>query len=102
MSAMSSSTNSSSSKRAGLVLSGPLQDVVCRVEIVLGTGRLTGRECLALGRGAVIGLSQPAGSDLQVRVNGVPIAAGEVVASDDRTSIRVTEILPAAGTDHAK
>jgi flagellar motor switch protein FliN/FliY len=41
----------------------------------------------------VIRLSQPAGSDLQIFVNGIAIARGEVVIVDDTTSIRLTEIL---------
>jgi flagellar motor switch/type III secretory pathway protein FliN len=43
---------------------------------------------------SVIPLKQSAGEDLQVVINGVTIASGEVVIVDDSTSIRVTEILP--------
>jgi flagellar motor switch/type III secretory pathway protein FliN len=52
------------------------------------------RDCLALTAGSVIRLLQTAGSDLQVHVNGIPIAQAEVVIMDDTTSVRVTEILP--------
>jgi flagellar motor switch protein FliN/FliY len=71
-----------------------LQDVVCQVDVVLGTGTVSVRDCLALTEGSVIRLLQAAGSDLQVRVNGIPIAQGEVVIMDDTTSVRLTEILP--------
>jgi len=96
---MSSSKNSSSSSD-GILPEGAerLQDVRCRVEVVLGTGAVSVRSCLALAPGSVVRLAQPAGADLQVLVNGVPIATGEVVVVDDATSIRVTDILPPSGT----
>jgi flagellar motor switch protein FliN len=90
---MSSSPNSSSSKDAKSD-SDRLQDVQCRVEVVLGTGTVSVRDCLTLRRQSVLRLNQSAGADLQVRVNGVPIALGEVVIVDDSTSIRLTEITP--------
>jgi flagellar motor switch protein FliN len=92
---MSSSPNSSSSKDAeGKNDGSRLQDVMCRVDVVLGTGTVSVRECLGLRRQHVLRLNQSAGADLQVRVNGVPIALGEVVIVDDSTSIRLTEITP--------
>ena len=91
-----SSSKSSSSSKDDVTAPYPdrLQDVACSVEIVLGTGTVSVRECLALQRDTVIRLSQTAGADLQVLVNGIAIANGEVVIVDDSTSIRVTEILP--------
>jgi flagellar motor switch protein FliN/FliY len=51
-------------------------------------------------RHTVIRLEQSAGADMQVVVNGVPIANGEVVIIDDSTAVRVTEIVapPSAET----
>lgn len=89
---MSSSQSSSSSSDPASLYPG-LHDVIFQVEVVLGTGHMTVRECLQLQRLSVIRLKQSAGEDLQVVVNGVPIASGEVVIVDDSTSIRVTEIL---------
>jgi len=71
-----------------------LSDVTCEVAIVLGTGRMSVRECLYLTPKTVITLEQTAGSDLHVRVNGVQIAHGEVAIVDDSTNIRVTSIVP--------
>lgn len=75
----------------------PLYDVVCRVEIVLGTCTLKVRDCLNMERRSVIRLIQSAGDDLQVLVNGVPIAHGETVIVDDNTAVRITDILPPPG-----
>jgi len=71
-----------------------LSDVTCEVAVVLGTGRMSVRECLYLKPRTVIPLEQPAGSDLHVRINGVLIAHGEVAIVDDSTNIRLTSILP--------
>jgi flagellar motor switch protein FliN/FliY len=71
----------------------PLSDVACEVDVMLGTATITVRDCLHLQRYSILRLEQSAGSDMQVRVNGVPVAAGEVVIVDDSTAIRVTEIV---------
>ena len=71
-----------------------LSDVTCEVAVVLGTGRMSVRECLYLKPRTVIPLEQPAGSDLHVRINGVLIAHGEVAIVDDSTNVRLTAILP--------
>ena len=92
---MSSSPNSSSSSEApaqdGLA---PLFDVVCSIDVVLGTASMSVRECLNMRRGSVIRLNQSAGGDMQIVVNGISIAAGEVVIVDNSTAVRVTDILP--------
>jgi flagellar motor switch protein FliN len=69
-----------------------LLDVVCGLTVILGTGAVTVRRCLGLQRHSVLRLEQSAGEDLQVKVNGVTIARGEVVIVEDSTAIRVTEI----------
>jgi flagellar motor switch protein FliN/FliY len=95
---MSSSPNSSFSSERSPEFR-PFHDVVCDIDIVLGTGSISVRECLQLTRHAVIRLTQSAGADLQVLVNGVAIAQGEVVIVEDTTSIRLTEITQPAGTE---
>jgi flagellar motor switch protein FliN/FliY len=72
----------------------PLNDVVCHVDVLLGTATVSVRECLRWTRNSVIRLRQDAGTDMQVAINGVPVAVGEVVIIDDSTAVRVTEILP--------
>ncbi len=88
----SSPTLSSSSEHAAPHVLDGMLDVVCRVDVVLGTGSITVRECLKMQRQSVLRLAQSAGSDLEVRVHGVAGASGEVVIIDDSTAIRVTEV----------
>ena len=92
---MSSSQNSSSSSDApaadGL---SPLFDVMCSVDVVLGTASMSVRDCLNMRRHSIIRLNQSAGDEMQVVVNGVAIASGEVVIIDNSTAVRVTDILP--------
>jgi flagellar motor switch protein FliN/FliY len=71
-----------------------LMDVVCKVNIRLGTRRITVRECLALRQHSIIRLTQPIGDDLHVCVEDVLLAKGEVVMVDDSTSIRLTDTSP--------
>ena len=92
---MSSSPSSLSSSDApaaeGLIA---LYDVVCSVDVVLGTASMSVRECLNLKRHSLIRLNQSAGGDMQVVVNGVAIANGEVVIIDNSTALRLTDVLP--------
>lgn len=71
-----------------------LEDVVCRVDVLLGSGAITVRECLRLRPQMVMPLEQAVGADMQVLVNGVLVALGEAVIVEDSTAIRVTEIVP--------
>jgi flagellar motor switch protein FliN len=90
---MSSSSNSLSSNAASSAALLPLSDVVCQIDVLLGTATVSVRECLHWKRNSVIRLRQSAGADMQVTINGVPVATGEVVIVDDSTAVRVTEIL---------
>ena len=70
-----------------------LLDVVCPISVMLGTGTITIRQCLALDRNSLVELGQSAGEDLQFVVNGVLLARGEVVIVDDGAGLRITEIV---------
>jgi flagellar motor switch protein FliN len=97
---MSSSQNSLSSSdaitAAGLA---PLNDVICNIDVVLGSAVMSVRDCLRLRKNSVIRLAQSAGGDMQVLVNGIGLAAGEVVIIDDSTAVRLTDILPAPSSE---
>lgn len=92
---MSSSQNSSSSsdRPTGPSLV-PLHDVVCTVDVILGSALMSVRDCLRLQRDAIVHLSQSAGDDMQVAINGITVARGEVMIVEDSTAIRITDILP--------
>ena len=90
---MSSSPISSSSSEPEHPLSG-LLDIVCSVDVVLGTGTISVRDCLKMQPRTVVRLIQASGSDLSVRVQGVVAVKGEVVIVDDSTALRVTEVVP--------
>ena len=64
-----------------------------RITLSLGTGTISVRDCLKLARGSVVPLTEAAGADLQVSVQGVPTARAEVVVDDDTTSVRITDVL---------
>jgi flagellar motor switch protein FliN/FliY len=76
-------------------------DVRCAVDVILGTGSIKVRDCLRLERQSVVKLDQSAGSDLEVRVQGVAVATGEVVILEDNTAVRISHMTPPAGVDAA-
>jgi flagellar motor switch protein FliN/FliY len=60
------------------------------------------RECLGLRREAIIRLTRTAGADMQVVVNGVVVAYGEVVIVDESTAIRITELVAPPSNEAAE
>ncbi len=99
---MSSSPTSSSSSDVEVDVDvaaafADMLDVPVMVSIVLGTGKMTVRQCLTIERNSIIRLEQSAGIDLHVDANGVTLARGEVVIVEDSTAIRITEIEPPRG-----
>jgi flagellar motor switch protein FliN/FliY len=94
MSQTSSSPNSSSSSELAPEALVPLHDVICAIDVILGSATMSVRQCLQLRPETIVRLAESAGGDMQVVVNGIAIARGEVVIVDDSTAVRITDILP--------
>jgi flagellar motor switch protein FliN len=99
----SSPTSLSSSEPAAEAAAQPplysaLGDVTCIVDVYLGTGRITVRDCLKLQHYSVIRLEQSSGTDLDVRVQGVTVAVGEAVVIEESMAVRLTAIASPSGT----
>jgi flagellar motor switch protein FliN/FliY len=72
-----------------------LKDVPLRVTVELGRTRMSVRDVLALRVGSIIELDRLSGAPVDVLVNGVLIARGEVVVIDERFGVRITEVVTA-------
>lgn len=70
-----------------------LKDVPLRVTVELGRTRLLVRDVLALRNGSVVELDRQAGAAVDVLVNGILIARGEVVVVDERFGVRISEVI---------
>ncbi len=70
-----------------------LADVTLAVTAQLGSTTMTMGGLLDLQPGGVIELDREAGSPIDLLVNGTLIARGEVVVSDGRYAVRVTEVV---------
>jgi len=73
-----------------------LHDIVLNLTVELGRTRMTVRDVLALGPGAVVELDKLAGEPVDISVNGTFVAKGEVVVVDEKFGVRVTEIIAPA------
>jgi flagellar motor switch protein FliN/FliY len=69
-----------------------LLDVTCPVDVVVGTATITVRECLKLRPHCVVRLGQPSGAELNICVQGIVVAVGEVVIEDETTAVRIVQI----------
>jgi flagellar motor switch protein FliN len=70
-----------------------LLDVPLSVTVELGRVKMSVRNLLSLGAGAVIELSKIAGEPLDILVNGRPVARGEAVMINEKFGVRLTEIV---------
>jgi flagellar motor switch protein FliN/FliY len=69
-----------------------LADVDVSVAAVLGAARMTVREILGMRPGTLIHLDSLAGQSVELRVNNVPVAGGEVIVVDDQYAVRLNTI----------
>ncbi len=70
-----------------------LRDVALEVSVELGRTDMTLAEVLALHIGSVVELDRPAGSPVDVRVNGTLLARGEVVVIEGEYAVRISEVI---------
>jgi flagellar motor switch/type III secretory pathway protein FliN len=69
-----------------------LLDLVCPVQILIGTGVITVRQTLALRRHSILKLDPSVGEDLRLVARGVTVARGEGLIVEDSTVVRITDI----------
>lgn len=70
-------------------------DVGVSVALEVGRTRITVRELLQLTQGSILELDRLAGEPLDVLVNGVRVARGEVVVVNEKFGIRLIEVVSA-------
>jgi flagellar motor switch protein FliN/FliY len=70
-------------------------DVAVTLALEVGRARMSVRELLQLAPGSIVELDRMAGEPLDVLVNGVRIARGEVVVVNDKFGIRLTDVVSA-------
>ena len=73
-----------------------LTDVGLELTVEVGRTRMTLGQALALGPGSVITLDRLADQPVDLLVNGMQVARGEVVVIDDVFGLRVTQIVASA------
>jgi flagellar motor switch protein FliN/FliY len=73
-----------------------LLDVSVCVTAELGRATMSIGDILKFGLGSVVGLNRSVAEPVDLLVQGVPFARGEVVVIDDRFAIRIKEIVDPA------
>ena len=72
---------------------GALLDVRIEIVAVLGTAELKISQILQLGRGAVVELERLVGEPVELRAERQLVARGEVVVTDDKLAVQITEVV---------
>lgn len=70
-----------------------MYDVKVKIEVVLGTTKMTLEEILKLNPGSVVELNKLAGEPVDIVANGKLIARAEVVVIEDNFGIKIIEIV---------
>jgi flagellar motor switch protein FliN len=71
-------------------------DVSVTLALEVGRARMSVRDLLQLAPGAIVELDRLANEPLDVLVNGVRVARGEVVVVNEKFGIRLTEVVSAS------
>ena len=71
-------------------------DIPVTLSVEIGHTEISIRKLLSLGQGSVVELDRLAGEPLDIKVNGMLIAHGEVVVINDKFGIRLTDIISTA------
>ena len=72
---------------------GALMDVSIEIVAVLGTAELKISQILQLGRGAVVELERLVGEPVELRAERQLVALGEVVVTEDKLAVQITEVV---------
>jgi flagellar motor switch protein FliN/FliY len=67
--------------------------VSLQVSVELGRGKLKIRDLMALRHQSIVELKRAAGSNLDIRVNGLLLGKGEPVIHESRVGIQIHEIV---------
>ena len=70
-----------------------LMDVNVDIVAVLGVAELKISQILQLGRGAVVELDRYVGEPVELRAAGKMVAKGEVVVTDEKLAIQITNVI---------
>lgn len=70
-----------------------LNDVNVSIDVQLGTTKLTVREILELVKGSIIELDKVAGDPVDVYVNGLRFASGEIVVINESYGVRINDLV---------
>ena len=81
-----------SPKSLGTINPKLVEAVGVTLEAYLGNSCMKVGELLALKAGETVELDAPLGRAVELRLNGLPIARGELVAAGDKFAVRLTEI----------
>jgi flagellar motor switch protein FliN/FliY len=85
--------HSTGSARAGELDS--ILDIPITLSVEIGKSRLSIRNLLQLNQGSVVELDRIAGEPLDVLINGMLVAHGEVVVVNEKLGIRLTDVVSA-------
>ncbi len=71
-----------------------IDTVAIELDAVLGRADMTIGDLTGLKAGGVVPLDAPLNRQVELRLNGIAVARGELVAVDDRFGVRIEDIVP--------
>lgn len=68
-------------------------DLRLNLSVEIGRTKMTTRDLLALAPSSIVKLSRSTGEGVEVFADNRPLVRGEIVAIEDRTGVRINEII---------
>ncbi|MCO5297976.1 MAG: flagellar motor switch protein FliN [Fimbriimonadaceae bacterium] len=70
-----------------------VRDIPLEITVELGRVKMLVKDVLELGTGSIVEIDKAAGEPVDVLVNGLKVARGEVVVIEDNFGVRITEVI---------
>ena len=77
----------------GAEMDSAIHQVELEAYAILGTATMPVSQLLRMGRGAVVELGTTVGDQIELRINNLPVATGDVVVVEDRIAMEISEIV---------
>lgn len=70
-----------------------VRDIPLEITVELGRVKMLVKDVLELGTGSIVEIDKAAGEPVDILVNGLKVARGEVVVIEDNFGVRITEVI---------
>jgi len=68
-------------------------DIPLKLDVEVGRTKMSIKDVLELDEGSVIEIQKSAGDNMEININDIPLALGEIFVIENSIGIRITEVV---------